>query len=191
MHKKKGNDAVEKVKKTRKLKKGSLQMETVTPWGVVLKPVLRDVKKQRKSKIGEDDVVFEGLELKSLDVDDVELQDYETKPGRSEDEAKKKVSIRRKKSKIKIDCNNDDDDANFHPDKPCHDLEKTNGSKSFLKVSNADSNVSTIKVSEVKEQQKQATGSSILKVSSDLKHCHKFNRLSQSTFTVCHILYTL
>jgi len=60
-------------------KKTSLQMETVTPWGVVLKPVIREVKKPRKSRIEEVVVDPDGLRLPELNAEGVQLEEYQGK----------------------------------------------------------------------------------------------------------------
>ncbi len=92
-----------------RVKKSSLQMETVTPWGVVLKPVVREEKVGRKSRIGDDLGNVEGLRLEEMAGQPVQLGEYNKEKDDGDGVA---IKVKRKKSKMQQQ-NGDDSKESF------------------------------------------------------------------------------
>lgn len=80
------------------LKKTSLQTETVTPWGVVLKPVLREEVQKKASVVNNEGFGLTGLTLEEIDpgnpVDRLDFQPKESPQTRKDNvKAKAKASL--------------------------------------------------------------------------------------------------
>ncbi len=92
-----------------RVKKISLQTDTVTRWGVVLKPVPMEQRMQRRSRVETDLGPGQGIELPELEAQPVTMEEY-----KREEAQPMKIDVRRKKrSRI---CQEDDKASSHHRD---------------------------------------------------------------------------
>ncbi len=100
------------------VRKISLQTDTVTPWGVVLKPVPMEQRVRRRSVVDEELELGE-IEMPELDETTTELGKYKRKEGET-----MKIDVSRKKRSTKVDDvasshrGDDDDDSKESSDHP-------------------------------------------------------------------------
>jgi hypothetical protein len=83
-----------------KFKRNSLQTETVTAWGVVLKPIPREGLLHRKSRLEDGNFGMEELKFREMEMAEVNLKDYEGKVEEDETE-KRQLKMRAFQSKDK------------------------------------------------------------------------------------------